>query len=424
MKQRKRLFLHKCLRCYKKFPNEFTFTLHLQRKHLKHKTYKNISKNENASFTENVKQQHVKSEAINLPELNIKVEKFTEETLKTFPSPSINVLNVDAHINNVGDTKSEESSSNRKTTCKICKKTLSKKYLRQHIFLIHSNAPRFRCDICKREFKNKHWFEIHKQKEHSGTSNLTCEYCNKQFKLSAYLRRHISLVHIDLPTVSCKLCSKEIKNKEYLYLHMRDVHTKYSRLPCELCGKKFKNKHTLGNHITMVHSKLTKLSCEVCNKGFKTRYLFTLHNKRIHTKNSKLSCEICQKEFYVDVNLRRHIISMHTNHPKVKCETCNKEFKNKQRLYTHNKDAHGIKVTCELCNKQLCNNSTLRRHLLKIHSNSPTLSSLIEKTRKAYKDAMKALVVTEYIKCENILEEYEGVNVKFENHVTTHHQEK
>ncbi len=79
------------------------------------------------------------------------------------------------------------------TTCKICKKSISKKHYLEHLRR-HKGERKFSCCICQKSYFDKIGLERH-QLTHTGIKKFKCDECEKYFALEGNLKRHQNVVH-------------------------------------------------------------------------------------------------------------------------------------------------------------------------------------------------------------------------------------
>jgi hypothetical protein len=94
----------------------------------------------------------------------------------------------------------------------------------------------FKCNECGKKFKEKLYFEKHKNKEVPCTTRYPCILCNSKFKNEWDLKRHnerktpcvkYSGIKIEETPLNCRYCLKEFANKSNVSRHM---------IKCELHG--------------------------------------------------------------------------------------------------------------------------------------------------------------------------------------------
>lgn len=109
-----------------------------------------------------------------------------------------------------------ESHGNNKTTCEICNKVLSIRYLQEH------------------------------QKIHTGSKDFQCTACGKQFVSRERLKRHY-VRHYGEAKYKCDLCPKAYTRSDKLLYHRR-THDQQMTHTCNSCGKGFFSIKSLRKH--------------------------------------------------------------------------------------------------------------------------------------------------------------------------------
>lgn len=143
---------------------------------------------------------------------------------------------------------------------------------------MHEEKPRFKCDICEREFFQKVNLMNH-TKTHEGTRPFSCNQCDKAFFEKSHLQRHLNF-------------------------HVLD-----RRFKCQVCEKSYKTERCLKVH-SAVHSTFRPFVCCVCNKGFLSSSKLSQHTN-VHTGNRPFKCKSCTRDFTNYPNLLKHTIRRH-----------------------------------------------------------------------------------------------------------------
>ena len=85
-----------------------------------------------------------------------------------------------------------------------------KKHLEKHQ-MIHKNQKQFKCNECKKQFRQLSHLKIH-QLIHSKEPKYKSNECNKRFKQLIHLKSHL-LVHSNVRKYKCNECNKHfLKN--------------------------------------------------------------------------------------------------------------------------------------------------------------------------------------------------------------------
>ena len=88
---------------------------------------------------------------------------------------------------------------------------------------ISKHLIKFKCEICRREFKNGNNLENHDKRYHilKGTNIYKCDNCNEKMKNRNVLKQHINKEHI-----TCSLCDKVFPSITSLNNHITAIHDK------------------------------------------------------------------------------------------------------------------------------------------------------------------------------------------------------
>lgn len=83
----------------------------------------------------------------------------------------------------------------------------------------------YQCEICRKKYTKKAWFDVHVESHHTKTFNRTkkehlCGYCKFTFYKKSNLKVHIRSVHLLLKPFKC-VCGKEYAHAASLDRHKR-----------------------------------------------------------------------------------------------------------------------------------------------------------------------------------------------------------
>lgn len=288
--------------------------------------------------------------------------------------------------------------------CYYCCRCYKNEYeLRQHFIDEHQFLKwPYKCKQCTEHFKESDEYELHKRLPHY-IDILTCELCNKKFTSRNFYKKHIELHGlrqiIDSVKYKCNICRKEFKYLGELKAH-KVYHGKKS-YKCTLCPKTFTNNRSVILHLKR-HRKQLDFTCEICGKGFVHKVFLNEHMNK-HT-GVKVTCNICNLKLR-KCSLSRHLRRVHVacegtieatfrakNHnykrflnpvlsqkysKTVKerlprhyvCKTCDLRFDRLKFLKDHNKEFHADneKWPCKICASVFRRKYNLKRHYKEKH---------------------------------------------------------
>lgn len=110
-----------------------------------------------------------------------------------------------------------------KTSCEICNKILSIRYLQEHKKL-HDNVKDFQCSTCGKQFVSRERLKRHGIRHSTGEPKYKCELCPKAYTRSDKLLYH-RRTHDQQMSHTCSSCNKGFftikslrkhENKHYL----------------------------------------------------------------------------------------------------------------------------------------------------------------------------------------------------------------
>lgn len=148
--------------------------------------------------------------------------------------------------------------------CEICEKRfLSQHNLNQHM-TIHNRDPKdLVCHICQWEFKERSNLKQHL--ESHGNNKTTCAVCNKVLS-HRYLHEHLK-IHSGNKEFQCSTCGKTFVSKERLKRHMVRHYAGEPKYKCDLCPKAYTRSDKLLYH-RRTHDQQMTHTCRNCGKGF------------------------------------------------------------------------------------------------------------------------------------------------------------
>lgn len=270
--------------------------------------------------------------------------------------------------------------------CLACKYRFAKKDdLARHRRLVHLNAGRFYCKLCRKWYQDVSK-KLHRLEYHTPVE-LVCDYCQKKFKTKNRLIQHLG---IHDKSHLCHVCGNKYSTKLFLKRHMMR-HSKEYKEFCGECGKAFYHKYELRAHM-VTHSDERPFVCKICNVSYRSLNYLTEHVKTHDAENrkrfkctlcdfesfhrqslrfhmnvhkdaaAKVSCEICSKVI-MKYHLKNHL-KLHTGEKKEICEYCGRKFAMRKNLIVHWRIHTGEKPhACKLCGKAFSQTTSLKYHM-------------------------------------------------------------
>ncbi|XP_058831002.1 zinc finger protein 345-like [Topomyia yanbarensis] len=110
-----------------------------------------------------------------------------------------------------------------------------------------SKQQPFVCDVCGKEYSQKHSLRVHLANAHSGEKSFCCDVCDKRFVFQSNLTRHQQM-HKLVKRFSCDFCGKTFGQKTAMMNHRRNIHTGEKAFVCPVCGAGFKESSTFYRH--------------------------------------------------------------------------------------------------------------------------------------------------------------------------------
>ena len=239
-------------------------------------------------------------------------------------------------------------------------------------------AVKFRCDICRKNFRSEVKFKNHQNGFHGALKNFECKKCGKN-----YVKKHNFAGHkckIEEEIEYCQICDKIFYNSQALKRHQKRKHDgslmkntndvvlqkKASQknqdlFECDVCEKKFGSPRNLQRHIKFAH-KVDKITiCGICDKKCYSASSLIRHQDAVHSKidskgenltiikegtgkkGSELRefvCAVCRGKFYNLNVLFQHVKAVHviknnSNDQTFNCDNCGMNFGKKLRLELH-----------------------------------------------------------------------------------------
>lgn len=110
------------------------------------------------------------------------------------------------------------------------------------------NRPRFRCQICHKDFAYNSTFNVH-MRTHTDERPFECATCGKRFRQLPHLQDH-ERIHSGLRPFCCWICGKSFSVAARLTEHAR-THSGEKPYPCPHCPAAFRSRSNLDKHIRL-----------------------------------------------------------------------------------------------------------------------------------------------------------------------------
>ncbi|XP_044744052.1 zinc finger protein 615-like [Chrysoperla carnea] len=242
----------------------------------------------------------------------------------------------------------------RREMCNVCGKLILPSTLRSHLES-HDKETVYKCPDCGKIYNNKYVLRGHINEKHnaeSGTVNtaIVCKICNKNLTSKRTLKTHMIVMHSEMKKRECHICGKAYKLQCNVNAHIQSAHMDVRPHICSTCNKAFHTKTLLRNHMR-THTGERPFSCSICGKSFGFKGVLSTHMK-VHTNidfdmspsininDFHKICRICliTKEKMVPINTPEVIFmledcssvqeSYEQKMPQQLCENCFWQLKN------------------------------------------------------------------------------------------------
>ncbi|XP_030226553.1 zinc finger protein 574 [Gadus morhua] len=110
------------------------------------------------------------------------------------------------------------------------------------------HRPRFRCDICLKEFAYTSTFNVH-MRTHTDERPFECATCGKRFRQLPHLQDH-ERIHSGLRPFCCWVCGKSFSVAARLTEHAR-THSGEKPYACIHCPAAFRSRSNLDKHVRL-----------------------------------------------------------------------------------------------------------------------------------------------------------------------------
>ena len=305
-------------------------------------------------------------------------------------------------VNSANDQDTSINAGKSPFMCEVCLKEFSDKHSLSNHKQYHSQETVY-CDVCGFKADNKASLRNHARKH----SVKTCLFCNETFSLISF-NRHVdkctgSLRVDKYPTYSCEQCDYQTKVKFNFDRHVKG-HQPKKKYPCEVCGKQFVKEARYLEHMDKMHQVRTK-------------------------PKKEFTCPIDLCEYVSDrkFNMEVHILNVHVNKKESKpksttCDLCEKKFKSPSHKNRHQKNCKGpvirkpldAEAIIEMLNVNMSFNQIEKNlKLIRNYLGKDMIQPNVMKKVRRYVAYMERFFVTERIELENKVSKLHSTYVSY-----------
>ena len=208
--------------------------------------------------------------------------------------------------------------------------------------------------------------------------------------------------------LTCPMCFHQETTQKACIEHIDRFHPEY-RYPCRHCDKYFNSFHTRYRH-EQGHGD-QKHICADCGAGYPYLSELTRH-AAVHNTVLPYPCTRCEKRFAQKKSLKRHEV-LH-DETTFKCNFCDKVCESKDRLYSHQRGAHGKGYTSKCGKFNFPWPAGRARHALVCDKCKEIIQA--EQAAKRKQTVLKKLktehVKTEHVKMQNVKTEHSNTSLE------------
>lgn len=190
------------------------------------------------------------------------------------------------------------------------------------------------------EHKSSHATSSTLKPKAAKAAEKECPDCGKMLQTTGGLFTHRKM-HLEKPKFRCEICQKEFFQKVNLVNHEKTHNIQNRNYNCSQCDKSFFEKSHLLRHQNF-HSESRDFQCNQCLKFYKTERCLKVH-KQVHSDPNQrpFKCDVCQKGFLSSSKLKQHA-NIHTNSRPYLCKHCPRDFTNYPNLLKHTIRRHKV----------------------------------------------------------------------------------
>lgn len=219
------------------------------------------------------------------------------------------------------------------TPCDQCDKVFTdNRLMKAHKRIIHAPYVASMCNECGKVFGNRK--RLHAHMLLHDTPKLQCDHCKIMFKSKKYIIEHMRIVHGQgLPHI-CDKCGQEFRNRYTGRKHTEnclgsvirlnrnrsEAYLSKNSLNCQLCMRPYLVLATLQNHYKNKHTvEECEFLCMQCNQIFTSPQAFSEHKN----SHGNLKCKVCKIAFLSEASLRKHMDVHLGGKPRFECKVSN-----------------------------------------------------------------------------------------------------
>ena len=188
----------------------------------------------------------------------------------------------------------EKLKNNEDESTQFIHKTPKYSGLQKNNSTTHKVEKLAKCVLCNAEFEQKRAFKKHVSSVHGRKHPSKYDLYENFVKENIGQNQHKKSAHEENNTTHhCQICNKDFSDKHGLKIHIAIVHEEIKPLqwgpfPCNFCGSTFGVRSKLKLHIQGVHEGTKPFQCHLCD--FKTFYVSSMNmHMRVHEASNIIS---------------------------------------------------------------------------------------------------------------------------------------
>lgn len=189
--------------------------------------------------------------------------------------------------------------------------------LEQNTASAPTNQKKYPCELCDKHFLTKRSLKRHRKVKHSNIGVFICKLCSKVFSWPSGLTAHEKTHKSDNPDI-LKMKGGFFMTREPMSVINNTNQTNFSmgfgiyktNLQCKFCDQHCINSLALEAHEAS-HSEVKTFACNICTKVLSSKSCLREH--RFTHIGPKNECELCKKSFTLKRNLKRHKHIFHSS---------------------------------------------------------------------------------------------------------------